>query len=134
MGRPMRDQRFWGEVDRVSSVLANPPEPTGAIAGYFPDVPFTSPGPTGDTIRYRRAMHLAEPGGHRGQAPRKDVGRHGCREPVAGKKRCPQCWAVLAWPAQFTPRGRAETRLNCNDCCVKMRGKTNARRAAEANT
>lgn len=77
--------------------------PVSAVAGHFPNLPATTPPrpyqpkadaphPVGVPVHWRK---------------RSD---YGTRVPVDGTKRCPQCWAIKAFPSRF------DGRLNCNEC------------------
>jgi hypothetical protein len=75
-------------------------------AGHFPDLPPLWPRTANNTTPAARV-----PPPRRG--PRKSGGHdgdYGCKVPVDGEKRCPQCWRTLRWPDAFGGH------RNCSDC------------------
>lgn len=79
-----------------------PGDPVGAVAGYFPNLEATKK-PDGIFLdKPARPPEGMRKGGHDGE--------YGCRVPANGKKRCPQCWLVLAFPDSF------DGKHNCNFC------------------
>lgn len=81
------------------------------VAGYFPHIPPSTPGPLGFEIKPRAPIGLPE------QSPRMSSGKtggadgeYGCLVAVGGSKRCPQCWQLKAYPEAF------DGRKNCNAC------------------
>jgi hypothetical protein len=46
---------------------------------------------------------------------KRERARYGCHRPERGRKRCPQCWKVLPWPAAFLGT-HPDPRVNCRAC------------------
>jgi hypothetical protein len=89
-----------------------PGEYCPSIAGDFPDLEATTPS-FGVLVDELVKKPPRKERGHDGQ--------YGCRVPVDGTKRCPQCWEVKAHPAEFFPPGARHANLNCTECLDKPR-------------
>lgn len=106
---------------------------TLAVAGHFPFLPKQQqePKPTGGRVP-RRSVIGPEVFGH--ARTHTSLGGHdgenGCRVPVDGKKRCHNCYAIKAWPKEFSRGGKfvGDPRSRCDACAQNRSTRTRAMR------